>query len=184
MSAMDGIHGDAGTAVQENPPAANLHQAKTKVLHNSRIACGGMFLLAIGSLCIGVCMVFAAIPLVFPLNHMTFLRGMGAVQWSFGGVMMVMMCPGLWKWAMGMAHRKVVLDARGIDFVLGTKKQPIELSMPWEQVASVQKARAGNAMEFTVQGRDGSFARFTSYSFFRPRRVARLIAERAGLTVR
>jgi hypothetical protein len=70
-----------------------------------------------------------------------------------------------------------------VDFNLGTKKKPQELFMAWEHVVSVQQKRVGNAQEFTILGTDGSRATFSSYTFFRPRKVARMIAERAGLTV-
>ena len=159
------------------------HAAQSVVLDNSRMGCMGMYLITIASLLIGVCMILAALPLVFPLSHLTFMRVLAAAQWSLGGFMMIMMCPGIWKWTAGMAHRKVTLDERGAEFVLGTSKQPVELSMPWDQVGTVEEKRDGNVQRFTINGKDGSYAQFSSYSFFRPRRVARMIAERAGLTV-
>jgi hypothetical protein len=82
-----------------------------------------------------------------------------------------------------MLNFRVKLDQRGADFNLGTKKKPVELLMLWDKVASVQQKRVGNAQEFTIMGTDGSRATFTSYTFFRPKKVARMIAERAGLSI-
>jgi hypothetical protein len=93
------------------------------------------------------------------------------------------MCPWLWKWGLRMANYKVKLDELGVDFNLGTKKKPSELFMPWDRVASVQQKRVNNAQKFTILGTDGSSAIFSSYTFFRSKRVARMIAERAGLTI-
>ena len=75
------------------------------------------------------------------------------------------------------------IAARGVDFNLGTKKKPGELFMAWEQVAAVQQKRVGQVREYTVLGKDGSRASFTSNTLFRSQRIARMIAERAGLTI-
>jgi hypothetical protein len=77
----------------------------------------------------------------------------------------------------------VKLDARGVEFNLGTKKRPGDLFMAWEQVAAVQLKRVGQVREITVLGKDGSRASFTQNTFFRPQRIAQMIAERAGLTI-
>jgi len=70
-----------------------------------------------------------------------------------------------------------------VNFNLGTKKKPSDLFLAWDQIAAIRHKRVGNAQQYTVQGRDGSEARFSSYTFFRPRKVARLIAERTGLAI-
>ena len=43
--------------------------------------------------------------------------------------------------------------------------------------------KSAKAQQYFVQGTDGSEARFSSYTFFRPKKVARLIAARTGLTI-
>ncbi len=53
--------------------------------------------------------------------------------------------------------------------------------MPWNRIEAVHYKRISNAHKFTILGMDSSTVTFTSYSFYRPKRVARLIAERAGL---
>jgi hypothetical protein len=75
------------------------------------------------------------------------------------------------------------MDVRGAMFNLGTKKRPSDLFLAWDQIAAIWQKRVGNAQQFYVQGRDGSEARFSSYTFFRPKKVARLIAERTGLPI-
>jgi hypothetical protein len=82
-----------------------------------------------------------------------------------------------------MANYTVKMDDRGVDFNLGTKKKPVELFMAWDNVASVEQKRVGNAQQFTITGKDGSFARFSSYTFVRPKKIARMIAERVGQTI-
>jgi hypothetical protein len=89
----------------------------------------------------------------------------------------------MWKLSRGMAVYKVMLDSRGVNFNLGTKKKPSDLFLAWDQIAAIKHKRVGNAQNYYVLGKDGSEAIFSSYTFFRPKKVARLIAERAGLTI-
>jgi hypothetical protein len=132
---------------------------------------------------LGICMVLEGGSLLFPLNAISFIAVVAAVQWILGGFLMCMMCPWLWKWSTRMLAFNVKLDARGVDFNLGTTKKPGELFMAWDQVASVQQKRLGRIWEFTIVAKDGSWASYTTNSFFRSKHVARTIAERAGLTI-
>jgi len=166
-----------------NPVAAATHRAQDLTLHNSRLVCGLMFLTSIASAFIGICMFLIAIPLIFPVHNLTFMRALGAAQWALGGVAMMTMCPALWKWTRAMLHKCVKLDARGVDFQLGTTKNPAQVFLPWDQISSVQQKRVGSVRQFTITAQDGSYAQFNSSTFFRPKRVARLVAGRAGLTI-
>lgn len=154
----------------------------TITLHNSRIGCGIMLILSVSALFIGICMVFMVISLLFPVNLISFVRVIAAAQWGLGAITMMYMCPALWKWTMAMAHKRVKLDARGADFTLGTKKKPVGVFLSWESIVSVVQSRTANTRQFTVTANDGSYAQFTSATFFRAKHVARLIAERAGVT--
>jgi hypothetical protein len=159
------------------------YRARHMALHNSRLVCFGMMGLGVCSMIIGICMMLMVISLIFPLSAISFMRVMAAAQWGLGGLMMCYMCPSLFKWSGAMLHKRVKLDERGADFVLGTKKKPIEIFMPWEEITSIKQQRVGKVQQFTISGTDGSYAQFTSYSFFRPKHIARLIAERAGVTL-
>jgi hypothetical protein len=158
-------------------------RASTVVLHNSRIVCWLTMGMGVASVFMGLCMLLMAGSQVFPVSAITFMRVLAAAQWGVGGLMMCMMCPWLWSWGTRMLNFNVKLDARGVDFNLGTKKQPSKLFMAWEQVAAVEQKRVGNVQECTIVGKDGSRASYNSFTFFRPKHVARMIAERAGLTI-
>jgi len=106
-----------------------------------------------------------------------------AFWWGAGALLFGYSCPRFWKLARAMANYKVVLDGRGAMFNLGTKKQPSDLFLAWDQIAAIRHKRVGNAQQYWVTGSDGSEARFSSYTFFRPKHVARLIAERTGLPI-
>jgi hypothetical protein len=158
-------------------------RAHSVVLRNSRLLCWGTMGIGICSLIIGLCMVLMVFSVLTPLDAISFMRVLAALQWGLGGLMMGYMCPALWKWGQTMANYTVKMDDRGVDFNLGTKKKPVELFMAWDNVASVEQKRVGNAQQFTITGKDGSFARFSSYTFVRPKKIARMIAERVGQTI-
>lgn len=158
-------------------------RARPLLLRNSKFVCWLTMAIGILSLFFGVCMLLMAASLLFPLSGMPAGRAFNAAAWGVCGLVMCITCPWLWKLGAGMVNFHVQLDARGVGFNLGTKKQPRQLFMPWDEVAAIQQRRVGNAQEFTVFARNGSQASYSSYTFFRPRHVARAIAERAGLPI-
>ena len=131
----------------------------------------------------GVCALLIIFSLIIPISNLTADRGWSAVRWALTLLAMIYMVP--WSWRMGrnMAGYQVRLDNRGGDFNLSTKKKPSELFMPWEQVSAIKGRWNGNVQQFVVYGTDGSTATFTSYTFFRPKKLARLIAARTGLPI-
>jgi hypothetical protein len=181
--------GAAQSPASQVPPVAGIssqiqaHRAQVVVVHNNKLYIGFTLLLSLCAAFLAGCMVLMVFSLLFPLSALNFSQGVSAVQWGFGALIFGYMCPALWKISMGMIHHHVKMDSRGVDFMLGTKKAPKELFMPWDKVASIQQKRAGMAQQFTVRGSDGSYATFTSYTFARPLKVARLIAERTGIAI-
>ncbi len=160
-------------------------RAKTVVVRNNWILLGFLFLLSIAAAIISLGMLLMVGSILFPteVTPWNFNRISNAVSWLFGALFIGVLCPYMWQTGSTMAHSRVQVGERGVEFRMGTKKKPADLFMPWETVASIQRKRAGNAYQFTVAGKDGSVARYTSYTFFRPAKVARLIAERTGLTI-
>jgi hypothetical protein len=174
------------TLAQEDPPAAAASGTPLKhdhpiVLRNSRLYCWFLMILAVAFLILGVCMMLMAISLLIPMTDFTFMRALGALQWGLGGFAMTLGCPSLWKWARQLAAHRITMDARGIDFQMGTRKKPIQLFMESSNLASIE--RVGNTQQFSVKGKDGSYATFSSSTFLRPQKIARLLAARAGVTI-
>jgi len=165
------------------PAQIEANRARVVVIHNSRILLAVIFLIGISSAFVGICAVLYAISLFFPLTGFSFLRGVAAAQWLLSGFLFASMCPYLWKMASKMAHPRVRFDSSGVQFNLGTRTTPLALNMTWNQVSSIEQRRIGNAQQFTVKAADGSYVQFNSYTFFRPRRVARLITERTGVPI-
>ncbi len=160
-----------------------LIRSKPMVLHNSKtlwwITMSGSFLGAFLALC-SVPLVFST---AFPLSDLTVARGRGIVTWIACALFMSSLCIYLWSLVKPMAGYKVYLDGRGVTFSLGTKTKPTELFMAWDQISAVKTKRARTVQLYWVEGKDGSEVRFSSYKFFRPKRVARMIAKRAGMVI-
>ena len=170
-------------AVAGKPAEMAAHGARPLVLHNSRLVCWMTMGCGIMAVLMGICMVLEGGSLLFPLNGITFRAALAAAQWIVGGFLFSMTLPWAWQWGTRMLRANVKLDARGVDVSLGTKEKPIEMFVAWDQLASVQQKRLGKIWQFTIAAKDGSWVSYTTNSFFRSKRVARTIAERAGLTI-
>ena len=160
-----------------------LHRAKAVVVRNSRFLIVLTLLTSLFALFLAACMAIMVFVELFPEGGFNAGHAISAVQWAFGALVFGLMCPAMWKMAMNMFHYNVKMDSGGVDFTLGTKKSPKELFLAWDKVAAIQRKKVGMHQEFTVQGTDGSYAMFTNYTFFRPKKVARLIAQRTGLVI-
>jgi hypothetical protein len=160
-----------------------INRAQPAVLRNSRFLIGVTLFGSLSAAIIAVCMLLMVVSLVFLSGGINTATGWSAFRWAISAVAMGYMCLSLWNLGRAMAGYQVKLDSRGVDFNLGTKRKPAQLFMEWGQIAAIKQRRVGNAQQFWVEGKDGSEARFSSYTFFRPKKVARLIAARTGLTI-
>jgi hypothetical protein len=93
---------------------------------------------------------------------------------------------GWYMWAQGtdMAFYQVSFENDGLRFRLGTKQKPEEQFFAWNQIAAVEYKRVVNTQYGSVVGKDNTLAQFSSYTFFRPKKLAKLIAARAGQPLR
>jgi hypothetical protein len=151
------------------------------LLRNNRILIFLSFLGSIVALGVALCMVLVSLTSIFPLSAMNLDRGAAGALGVFGAWLMAMAQVYLWRQGQLMAHCSVLLDDHGAHFRFGNTEDAKEAFMPWNGIEAVHYKRIPNAQKFTILGTDSSTVTFTSYSFYRPKRVARLIAERAGL---
>ena len=158
-------------------------RATPVVLVNSRFLIGVTMICSILFAFFAVCMVLMVFSIFSTGGGASGGNLYNAFWWGLGTLAFGYGCPRLWNLSRAMAGYRVTLDSRGVNFNLGTKKKPSDLFLAWDQIAAIKHKRVGNAQQYYVQGRDGSEARFSSYTFFRPKKVARLIAERTGLAI-
>jgi hypothetical protein len=182
-SEIPGAGPSAGGDSQSHGSLMEHNHAMPVTLHNSRIMVGVYMTLGIAAAFIAVCMLLMVFSIFSTNGGFSLGNLMNAFWWAFGALAFGAMCPWLWKMGRAMLGYHVVYDSRGVTFYLGTKKKPSNLFLAWDQVAAIKHKRVGNAQQYTVQGKDGSTAVFTSYAFFRPRKVARMVADRTGLAI-
>ena len=159
----------------------DLPRARPTLLRNSRVLIFLTYTGSVASLIISLSMVFVALTNLFPLSAMNLDRFAAGALWLLGAWLMAMSQVFLWRQGKLMAHCSVLLDSYGAHFKLGDTNDAKEVFMPWNGIAAVHYKRVPDAQKFTVLGTDTSMVTFTSHAFYRPKRVARLIAERAGL---
>jgi hypothetical protein len=151
------------------------------LLRNNRLLIFLTFLGSLVALGVALSMAVVALKYFFPLGALDQNRFAAGALWGFGAWLMAMSQVFLWRQGEVMSHCSVVLDARGAHFRVGNTANDKEVFMPWSRIEAVHYKRFENAQKFTILGTDSSTVTFTSFSFYRPKRVARLIAERAGL---
>ncbi|MGB8031871.1 MAG: hypothetical protein WCF30_19635 [Terracidiphilus sp.] len=151
------------------------------LLRNNRILIFLTFLGSIAALGVSLCMIVVALMSFLPFGALNLGRFAAGALWGFGAWLMAMSQVFLWRQGQLMASCSVLLDTYGAHFRLANTTGGKEVFMPWNQIEAVHYKRIENAQKFTILGSDTSTVTFTSYSFYRPKRVARLIAEHAGL---
>jgi hypothetical protein len=167
-----------GTGVSQH---IDLPGARPTMLRNNRVLIFFTYLGSVASLIISLSMVFVALTNLFPLRAMNLDRFAAGTLWVLGAWLMAMSQVFLWRQGKLMAHCSVLLDSYGAHFKLGDTNDAKEVFMPWNGIEAVHYKRIPNAQKFIVLGTDTSTVTFTSHTFYRPKRVARVIAERAGL---
>jgi hypothetical protein len=160
-----------------------INRAQPMVLRNSRLLIGATLIMSLFAAVIAVCLMLLAMSLLFPPSDLTLDRGRSASLWVLYASVSGCSCPWLWSLGRAMAGYQVRMNSRGVEFNLGTKKKPSNLFLAWDQISAIKRRRVGNAQQYLVLGTDGSDATFSSYTFFRPKKVARLIAARTGLAI-
>jgi len=151
------------------------------LLRNSRVLIFLSFLGSMAALFVALAMVAVALTALFPLRALNVDRFAAGAVWGLGAWLMAMSQVFLWRQGNTMSNCSILLDNHGAHFRLGDAKNGKEAFMPWNEIAAVHYKRIPNAQKFTILSKDTNIVTFTSYSFYRPRRVARLIAQRAGL---
>jgi hypothetical protein len=89
----------------------------------------------------------------------------------------------LWYIFRNMTHAQARLDADGVEFILGTKKDPEIQFFAWDQIASIRHKTSGFNRYYSVIGKDNRSIRLTIFNFFRPGAVAHHLAKATNQTI-
>ncbi len=137
----------------------------------------------IAALFISVGLALVALSVCITPSHNIFLKILGAVQWGFGGFAMASLGWNMCRIGMQTPHYQAQLDSQGVNFRLGTKKEPRAIFFPWDNIAAVKHKRLPMSQYYAVEGKDNRLVDFTNLTFFRPKKLATLIATHVGQTV-
>jgi hypothetical protein len=152
------------------------------VVRNSRILAATYFAGSVVNLAFSVMfLVLAASALIFQKVSSEHLFVTGA--WLFAALVTGLPGLRLWKRGRSLLHSEARLDSRGIKFHLGFGKHVQDISFAWDEIVSITRGGSWNARVITVSAIGGRNARFSSSMFFRPGRLAGLIASRTGLPI-
>lgn len=158
-------------------------RAKCVVMHNNRVLVGVVFLGSFFAAFAAVCFALIGLDALLPMDSFHWDRSINALTWGVAALSTLTTCPWLWRMGRSMAYNEARLDQHGVSFRFGTKKKHDELQLEWDQITSIRYSRSGNNQVYRVTGEDGSEAKFTSYTFFRPKKLAKLIAARTGRAI-
>ncbi len=163
-----------------NHPEAQPLRSHWMVVRNSRVLVGLVFAGCVFSGLLAGCFALIAIGSLLPLAGIDLSGALSAAGWTVAALCTACACPWLWKAGRAMAYSEARLDGFGVDFQFGTGKHPHQCFMPWDRIAFIYELRLGNTTIFNIRGADGSHVTFSSSNFFRPGKLAKLIAAGAG----
>lgn len=152
--------------------------SETVTFRNSRFLVGVLMFSAFVCYAMAAGMFIEALTVFFPLHGYTFGRAASGIRWLLISALIASTGLKMWHTSFKMAHYEARLDIGGVHFRLGSKKDPKGTLFPWTDIAAVRHKRVANYQCYGVWGRDGSVVEFTSYTFFRPKKLARQIAAR------
>lgn len=155
----------------------------TETIHNSRGLLVICVLFALGSWAlagIGAMMTFSVL---IQLKAAGLWGALGALEWMVFAYSFFLVGQMFWRLSVKAWNTRVVLDNAGVNFHYAEGGGYKDFSMPWSVLESVSHKRVGNYQTYTVHGNDGGYFRFTSYTFMRPKKIARRISEACGATI-
>ncbi len=151
---------------------------KPVVLRNSRVV---IALLLLAS-CVGIVSGagFGLLALGCLLSAFTWGGLYNAGWWVFGAIGSAIMGAQLWSLRLSMARNRIRLTSEGVYFHLNAKKQEPEVFFAWGEVTRIAYRRSANVHYCSVVAKGGREVDFSSFTFVRPKHVARIIAAYAG----
>ena len=177
---MTGIGTGTGTATVAGTSAG---AGGTVVIHNNPFAVFGLYVFALFTVFLAVCMVFEVIDLVFVQHGYGFVRWMSALQWggaAFGFAYVAYAC---WAIAGKLRFARAQFDDAGLHLRLGTRKKPRESFFAWDQISEIDTQQVGTSWAITVRAKSGECAWYTPYSIFRYMQTAKMISARCGVPI-
>jgi hypothetical protein len=103
-----------------------------------------------------------------------------ALQWLVFAYCFFLVGQMFWRLSVKAWNSRVILHSAGVSFHYPEAGGYKDFSMPWGVIDSVSHKRVGNYQTYTVHGNDGGYFTFNSYTFMRPKKIAKRIADACG----
>jgi len=116
-------------------------------------------------------------------RHNLLLKTLNAILWASTAFYSAWLGLSMFRAGLQMSYYEARLDGRGVDFRLGSRKEPYVQFFSWDQIAAVKHKRMPTDQYYAVIGKDHRAADFTICTFFRAKKLARQIAARAGQSI-
>ncbi len=154
------------------------------LFRNNRFLIGLVKFSGIVALVLGAGFFFAGLVTVLHTPESAVHKIVGVLGVSIGAAFTLGLSMYMWNQGGRMAFYQAVFENDGLRFRLGTEKSPQEVFFAWEQIAAVEYKRVVNVQYGSVVGKDNRLVEFSSYTFFRPKKLVNLIVARAGQSIR
>ncbi|MGA8035565.1 MAG: hypothetical protein WA823_15335 [Candidatus Acidiferrales bacterium] len=153
---------------------------RTETIHNSRGILAICVLFSLGSWALSSIGAMMTIYMLMQLKVTAIWSVLGALQWLVFAYCFFAVARMFWRLSVKAWNSRVVLDSAGMNFHYAKNGGYADYSMPWGSIESVSHKRVGNCQTYTVNGNEGAYFRFNSYTFMRPKKIATRIAAACG----
>jgi hypothetical protein len=150
---------------------------------NGKFFAAFSWMVIVGAAVLSVIMVVMAVSALLPLRGFSFGKAIDSVFLLGAAASFGSMSWGLVLYVRRLSFYHVRLDSQGVEFLFGTRKNPERVEMQWDQVCAVQHWRVVNEHRYKVTSKGGSYANFTSNTFFGAKKMARRIAAHANVSI-
>jgi hypothetical protein len=158
--------------------------ADPTVFRNNRLLIGMVKFSGVVTLILAAIFFIAGLVKVVHTPESMLQKSFGFLGVSIAAAFTVGLAAYMWTQGDRMAFYQVSFESEGVCFRLGTERSPQEQFFPWDQIAAVEYKRIINIQSGAVVGKDNRLVQFSSYTFFRPKKLVNLIATRSGLPIR
>lgn len=172
---------ESASATNPASPQANTTPV---TFRNSRFLIAITIIGAIIGLCMAVGMLLIALTQVISWRSHAWDSSLSIVSWFFAAFCSAGIALFVWRIGLTMCHSEARLNSEGVDFRQDGANFEQKQFVEWNKIAAIRHTRSGNCQRYAVLSKDGSATEFTSYTFFRPRRLAKEIAHHCGQPIR
>lgn len=175
------VTGRAIAATSSNPAApAN---SRTVIFHNNGFVAAISLTFGVLALVIGPGAFFLTLNPLMRMHNFSIWPLYAALNWAFVMYCMFALGWSLLKLGWRMANFRAKLAADGVEFRLGPRKTPQLQYFPWDQIAQINQKCAPGSRYYSVVGKNHDSVEFTTYTFFRPQKLAQQISQRSHIAI-